>query len=480
MFHKPFQSSKVIILDNTLKSTWLVLVLIMTNIAVIINKMKSLNFNLDSNLIIFIVILLFVCINFIRNIIQWNITYVAYQNKVITVYKNIVDQNKYEFSIKNISSVIIEESFFDKVFHVCRMRIYTYGAYNFANDMEFVIHKEKCLALRDQILQDLGRKLDHPLEDKKCDIKIGLKNIILHSFFQIPISQITILVNVLLIIVTTIHDSSGIQDIFYNLLGIFITVFGIMLPVLYHFLKSIFTFYGLRLDRNGEFLQIKHGFVATKRYLIPIDKIQAIVLNETFLSRIFQYVSVSFISSGISDNKNEIKLLFPMMKQRKVNQLIQKILYDQDYNISSQYSYQPLKSVYFFALTIMVINTFLLPIMVYYGVSSIWSITCILLSFMIIYFLYYFKRIQIYDTYLSVITGVFLKKKVILKYENVKYFKVKKDPILGKYGISRIDVYITSGIKNRKHSLGYVSYKNAQKVLERIYQFYISDKLLKS
>ena len=82
---------------------------------------------------------------------------------------------------------------------------------------------------------------------------------------------------------------------------------------------------------------------------------------------------------------------------------------------------------------------------------------------------YYFKKIEICDTYFSILTGVFIKKKVIIRYKDVKYFKIRKDPILNRYGINIIDVYITSGIKNRRHSLGYVEYNNAINILSRIF-----------
>ena len=56
-----------------------------------------------------------------------------------------------------------------------------------------------------------------------------------------------------------------------------------------------------------------------------------------------------------------------------------------------------------------------------------------------------------------------------VEYKDVKYFKIRKDPILNRYGINIIDVYITSGIKNRRHSLGYVEYNNAINILSRIF-----------
>ena len=393
----------------------------------------------------------------------------SYSNKKITVYKNIVIKDMVEFSIKNISAIIMEESFIDKIFKVCRLKIYTYGVNNYSSDLEVVYNKEKCIKLRDEILSDLEENLEHKLESEKCDIKIDFKNVVLHSFFNLPFTQIFVIINAILIIFFSVNESSSIKEAFFNLLGELITIVGIMLPVLYNFLKSLITFYGLKLDRNGDFLHIKYGFLSTKRYIIPISKIKGIILEETILSRPFNYVSVNIICPGITDNKNELKIILPMIKRKNVNELISKILYDKNYNIGSEHIHQPKEAIKAIIFYILILNSVILPVLIYYNIINTYILAVILFSFIIVILAYYFKRIQVYDTYFTISTGVFVKKKVIIKYKDVKYFKIRKDPILDKYGINIIDVYITSGFRNRRHSLGYVDYNNATSILGRIF-----------
>lgn len=469
MFKKPIKSSGIIVIDNTLKLTFLVLVLLVTNLAVILNKIRSLNFNLDVNIIIFGGIFIFVLMTVIINMIKWNITYISYSNKKIRVYKNIVIKDMVEFSIKNISAIVMEESFIDKIFKVCRLKIYTYGVNNYSSDLEIVYNKEKCLKLRDEILYDLNENLDYQLESDKCDIKIDFKNVVLHSLFNLPFTQIFVIINAILIIFFSVNESSSIKEAFTNLLGELIAIIGILIPVLYNFLKSIVTFYGLKLDRNGDFLHVKYGFLSTKTYIIPISKIRGIILKETILSRMFNYVSVNIICPGITDNKNELKIILPMIKKKNVNELISRILYDKNYNIGSTHIYQPKEAINSIVFYTLIANAVILPVLIYYKILNAYILSVLIFSFVFIILAYYSKRIQVYDTYFTILTGVFVKKKVIIKYKDVKYFKIRKDPILAKYGINIIDVYITSGFKNRRHSLGYVNYKNANEILSRIF-----------
>jgi len=469
MFKKPFKSSGIMVIDNTFKLIFVILVLLITNFAAVLNKVRSLDFNFDVNIAIFGSIFLFILITLIVNMIKWNITYISYDNKKLTVYKNIVIKDALEFSIKNISAIVMEESFVDKIFKVCRLKVYTYGVNNYSSDLEIVYNKEKCIRLRDEIISDLEEKLEYTLEGNKCDIKIDFKNVVLHSLFNLPFTQIFVIINAILIIFFSISESSNIKDVFSRLLGELITIVGILIPVLYNFLKSIITFYGLKLDRNGDFLHIKYGFLSTKRYIIPISKIRGIILKETIFSRLFNYVSVNIICPGITDNKNELKIILPMIKKKNVNELISKILYDKNYNIGNSHIYQPkfaIKSIIFYTL---IANSIVLPVLIYYNILNAYILVVLMFSFGISILAYYFKRIQVYDTYFTILTGVFVKKKVIIKYKDVKYFKIRKDPILDKYGINIIDVYITSGYKNRRHSLGYVDYANATSILERIF-----------
>jgi uncharacterized membrane protein YdbT with pleckstrin-like domain len=229
----------------------------------------------------------------------------------------------------------------------------------------------------------------------------------------------------------------------------------------------------LCIDRNGDFLSIKYGYFLSKSYIIPISKINGIILNETILSRLFNYVSINLNCSGISDNKNELQIILPMIKYSDVNTFVRKILYDQNYNVDYNYHYQPLKSVYSFIAVILIVNLFILPILILYNISKIYIFILMIVSIISLYFMYYFKRIQLYDTYLVISTGVFLKKKVIIKYEDVQYLKIKKDPLLYKYGISIIKMYITSGLKNKKHTLGYVNYNDTNIILEKCVRQYI-------
>ena len=469
MFSKPFKSSGVLVVDNTLKSTFLVLILLITNLALIINKIKSLNFNINTNLIIFGGIFLFILIDTIINMINWNITYISYQNKKIRVYKNIVIKNVEEFLIDDISAIITDETFIDKIFKVSRLKIYTFSSSKSKVDMEIVLKKNKCIEFRNKILDDLNKKLDYSLEDNNCDIKINFKNVFLHSLFNIPFTKIFVIINSILLIFYAINESSNIKEVFSNLLGIFITVLGILLPVLYNFFKSLVTFYGLKLDRNGDFLHIKFGFLSTKRYIIPISKIKGIVLKETFISRIFNYVSVNIIDPSLTDNNNELKAILPMIKRKDVNKFVSRILYDEKFNVNSNYIYQPKKAIKSLSIFTILVYIIVLPILIIYNVPIIYIILFVIISSCLMFFLYYFKRIQVYDTSFTISTGVFVKKKVVLKYKDIKFFKIRKDPFLDRYGINIVDVYISSGYKNRRHSLGYISYKDANNILKSIF-----------
>ena len=60
MFNKPFKSTFIGVIDNTLRMTWLATVLIITNFAIIVNKINEFNSSIDANLLIIILLAIFI------------------------------------------------------------------------------------------------------------------------------------------------------------------------------------------------------------------------------------------------------------------------------------------------------------------------------------------------------------------------------------------------------------------------------------
>lgn len=457
MFNKPFKSTFIGVIDNTLRMTWLATVLIITNFAIIVNKINEFNSSIDANLLIIILLAIFIIVMFICYFIDWKITRISYENGVITVYKNLVFKDKYEFCIDKISSIVLEENIFEKLFKVNKVRIYTNARNKYKEDMYFIVKKNDAINFRDKIFKDMFETEDtNIIKDENYNIKYSFKNILFHSICNISITYMVIVVNVILLIFSMIKSGTIMKEIMYNLLGFLITIFAIILPVVYSLFSNVLKFSRFHLRKADKVLLIKYGIINKKSYIIPISSINGFVITETFISRIFDVKSLKIICSGISNKKSELPFLIPMSSKKRIEKVINVIFPELNYNIKSKTNYQP--------NAVNIISIFLIVILdiVFFFVaknlelSFFYTVLAIAVSFILIVIIYYFKRIKIEEKYILISSGFILKKISILLYNRIRMVKVSQGPISRNFDIYLFNVYIMAGLFDSKHSLGYL------------------------
>lgn len=466
MFKKPFKSSSFQIIDNTFKFIIIALIVLITNSTMIISKINSFNFNINVNILIIVLLAIITITLLIINVIKWKITYVSYYNKKITVYKNIFIKNMYEFTVNNISSIVIEQSIFERLLKVIRIKIYSNVSNNYLNDLEIVVNNNDGNNLIEKILQDLNYISNYNKHIENNNVhknRVSFKRIIFHSFSTIPFNQIFIIVNAISIIILSLKNVNYLRYAWKNTLKTIVTIFGILLPVFYDLLKSLSNLYGFCIIKENNILNIQSGLIVKKKYIVPISKIRGVILKETVISRVFNYVTLNILCSGITDNKNELRITLPMIKKENINNFMNEILEYNNYNLGLKCNIQNNKSIYLY-ICILTAIAFIETIVFIIYKQNYWNIL-VVFSFNILLgiFLFFFKKYRYNDEYIEAISGIFIKKIVNIKYVDIKYFKIRK---IGK--LKKLEVYIISGIKNRRHSLGYVKDKDLKDIVFRI------------
>lgn len=457
MFNKPFKSNFIGVIDNTLRMTWLATVLIITNFAIIVNKINELSRDIDANLLIIILLFIFILVMFICFFIDWKITRISYKDGVVTVYKNLVFKDKYEFCIDKISSIVLEENIFEKIFKVNKVRIYTNARNKYKEDMYFIVKKSDALLFRNKIFKDMFKNENIDIIDKSnYDVKYKFWNILFHSICNISLTYMIIVVNVILLIFSMINDGSIVKEIMYNLLGFLITIFAIILPVVYSLVSNVLRYGRFQLRKNKKVLLIDYGFFNKKSYIIPISSINGFLITETFISRVFGMKSLKIICAGISNKKSELPFLIPMSSKRRIEKVINNIFPELEYNLKSKTNYQPNSVNIISIILIIVFDIVFFFIAKNFKLSFFYTVLIIAVSFVLIVIIYYFKRIKIEDKYISISSGFILKKISILFYNRIKMVKVSQGPISKKFDIYLFNVYIMAGMFDSKHSLGYL------------------------
>lgn len=95
-----------------------------------------------------------------------------------------------------------------------------------------------------------------------------------------------------------------------------------MISILY----SIVRFYNFSASREGDNIHIEYGLLTAKSYTLPIKNVHAVIVSQNIFRQLLKQCSVEIVSIGYGDEKNEVALLFPLIRLSRLEELIGRIL----------------------------------------------------------------------------------------------------------------------------------------------------------
>ena len=457
-----FRSSMLSVFDNTLKFTWIATFLIITNFAIIVKKINEFNMNIDVNLLLMIFLSIFIISVLIFYFINWHISRYEIKDEMIIVYKNIFVKDRKVILINNIANIGLSKNVFERLFKLTRIKIYANEKNKLFCDFEAVLTK----ADFNKYIEPFMRKsnIDIINKSKKFNIKFNLLEIFKHSFFSIPISSIVVIINFILLIFNMIGDGTFLKEVMYDFLGLIITLIGFIFPVIYSILKNVLKYINFTIRRNGKVIHISYGLFTLKEYIVPVKKINGIIIDVSLLSKIFGCYKVNIINLGIGDKKSEVEMLFPISKKTKCMRIMNLIL--PEYNIDMNHKRQPFETIVIIAIKVILLMLILVIPVIY--IDARLALFISLFLFLLIFIIYYIKRIIISDKCICVINGIFVKRIRIIMYNKIENIEIKEGIISKKIGLCKVYMQILADIKNNRISSGYITKSDAVKIIKNI------------
>lgn len=454
-----FRSSIFSIFDNTLRLTWIAIVIIITNFAIIVKKINDFNLNININLLLIFFLFFFIFVVLIYYFINWNISRFEIKKKFIVIYKNIFLKDRKEILIKNIANICISKNIFERIFKLTRIRIYSDEKNKVFCDFEVILANNKFnkyinIFIKESNINDL-------ILNNKKSLNFNFFDILKHSFFTIPMSSIIIIINFILILFNMITNGTLIKEVIYNFLGLVVTLVGIILPVIYSISKNIIKYINFKIIRYKNYIFLSYGFFTFKQYIIPVNKINGIIIDVSILSKIFGFYKANIVNSGIGDRKNKLEILFPVSRKSKCKEIIKLIL--PEYNIDIDRKRQPCESFVIITSKIFLIMIVLVIPTIYVNIKL--ALVFSLILFFSIFFIYFIKKTIISDNYICIINGIFLKRIRIIKYSKIENIVIKEGIISKKFKLCKIYINILASIKNRKISSGYIKEDELNKII---------------
>lgn len=450
-----FRASFLSIFDNSFKLTFIVSLVILTNLAIITKKLNEFNLSINVNVAIILFLCLFLIILFVYYFMSWQIKRYEINEKSIVMYKNIFVRDRKEILINNIANICISENIFERIFKLKRIRIFEYAKDKMFCDFEVVVcDKIYCK----YILNILKRN------NITYSKKFKFSEILKHSFLSIPISSIVVIVNFILLVFNMINDGSFAKEIMYDFLGLMVTLIGFVFPVIYNTSKNVIKYFSYKISKDDTKIYISYGIFTRKEYIIPTNKINGIIVDVSLLSKIFRCYKVNIINAGIGDKKSEIAMLFPICNLKKSRKIFKKCF--SDYNLKIDKKRQPYETLVVISAKIMILMLILVIPAIYLNIQIAMYISFFLLALIVL--IYLIKRIMITDKHISIINGIFVKRIIVIKYNQIENLEIKQGIISKRFNLYKVYLSITADIKNRTLSTGYITQQDLTHLLELV------------
>ena len=271
----------------------------------------------------------------------WSKTWIVLEENSISIEKNTFTFHKNTLGIMHISNVNVEQNLFEMIFGTSKVKINT-NSLSTANatDVRFIIKKEEAEKLKQVLIERMeilnGNKTFEEIsigENDANEIKTSAKDIILNSIYSInavwvmvAILATTTFIGVVINFMEQLLGEENIEALFGIGFTFVFLIIILVISIAYNFVRLYLKMYGFSVKREKDKIYLKYGLFKQIDFSVPVDKINSIIVHQTFLARIFHKYSVEIVNVGMGDDKEENTFMCLYTSKENIIKAIEKLL----------------------------------------------------------------------------------------------------------------------------------------------------------
>lgn len=490
-----FRNHFSIVLPNLKKIIWMI---------VLAFASAFLGEDLEETIVTVVTWIVLIVIIIVWQIIVWSKTWITIGENSIVIERNTrISQKKNTIGIANISNVNLEQSLFAMILGTCKLKLDT-NSLSTANatDVTIVLKRKQAEEMRVLLMarisgeqlqdndsvkemqikidEDVAQQVENiaTINETKKQVRIDSGNILLHGIFSSRfIYAIFIPLYIILEFVTKM-DSTDIDYLIQEVgdfaaatigLTLFILVAIVSWMVLamgFSLIRTAIKYWDFQIERREEKLVLQYGLTKKVNYSIPVDKIQAVVVKQSLLARIFKQYMVEVVNVGMNDDEKEAQsFLLPYCKRKLLEERMQFLLPEFVDYLHLEAKRQPkqiwivwLWSVLIYLLITSVILLTVVEFLpefleIVFGGIAVLSVAIFIVKWMS----YHTKAVGVGKEVLLSVTGFFSRKYVYMKYANIQYIILKQNFLAKHFGIQRGVAMLLASAKNQAQEIPYFS-----------------------
>ena len=499
-----FRNHISIVLEQFGSFFYIILIMAVSGIAQNLDTLKEMDFQFlyaSKTLIGAVVCLLVVVLLIGRNLFVWAKTYISIQDNAIVIERNTINKRKHTIGIKNISNINIEQNLFEMLIGTCKVKLDT-NSLSTADktDVKIVLKKKAanqfCEQVTGMLLQQQGtaekeqhkeaqlegkenRKkypkghtVIHSLRegrlspDKGYDITTDFGALFVHGVFSIRILSLLITiaggVGAVAVIVEIVRAPEAVETIVGALASILIAG-SVFFSALWDTVKDFIQYYDFRARREKDKIYIRYGFFKKVGYTIPVDKIQALKIHQTWFARIAGRYMVEVVNVGMNDEAGQKAFLVLYSKKEQFKETLHTLLPEFEEAASMETGRQP-KAVW--AAWILPFGSFAaftaavcMACISYKPSYALWILSgetgILVLTLLCMILKYRTAGVGMDEAFLKICRGYMGRRYILIPYSRIQYLETSQNFVARRCGIEKGEVNLLASAGEASQALPY-------------------------
>lgn len=428
----------------------------------------------------------------------WSKTYISLQDNAVVIERNTLNKKKNTIGIRNISNINTEQNLFEMLLGTCKVKLDTNSRSTAdSTDVKIILKKADALAFKQEVtrrirdaetgagqgfsaqqaaaagvpgdaLRGAGMMPDgDAAETENYDVRSDLGDILHHGFFSMNILSVAVIILGIGGAAGTVFQIVGSPDAAQTLIGAasgILVAALIVASALWDTVKDFVRYYDFRAKRRGDKIYIRYGFLKKVEYTVPVDKIQALRLKQSFVARLGKRYMAEIVNVGMGDDKDEKNsFLILYSTEAKLNEKLAALLPEfldaagvmverQPCSVWAAWSVPAL----IYTVIVAACAAVCASAMPEYGLWAAAGAAALEICLAVGMILKYLTEGSLAgNDFLKLAKGYFSRSYLIVRYRNIQYVRFFRNPLAKACGIRKGQIHLLASAANTSHPIPY-------------------------
>lgn len=431
-----------------------------------------------------------ILISFLVQNIIWAKTWISIEQDAVVIEKRTINRKKNTIGMKNISNINLEQNIFERIMNTYKIKLDTDSKTTAdSTDVKIVLSKDKAEWFQRQVMEHMqdvaGEQMVIAKEEMTdYDVTYSAKDIVWHCIYTASVISVLIFLGIMIGAVAGIRSlrtGKILLDGVVHAIGSILVVAALLFSVVQNLIRDFFVYYGFRAKRQGNKIYLTHGLLKKRKYVLAVDKINAVEVISPLVSRIFkrQYVKLVCVGVGDEENENSMLLLSGAREEmyKNLSVLLPEFILEESRFVErdrlSVFSELPRKMIYYAVLIVLMVvfgYKNVLQISVDWGIYLIYAAGIFLMLVSVLNTVMSFKTegIMIGENELIVVKGCYEKNITWIPYQKIQQMRYCEGPIRRHFGLATGEVHILAKTLDTVHAITYVKKELYEQIAEHI------------